>query len=105
MIRAEVGEHVVTKASYSAIVLATDLYIANLPATVNRCLHVFTARLDPFNRLAELHGDPAQQRFFSVDIEFRAEAPAYFGGNHAQFVFGNADHQCELRTKQMWYLR
>jgi hypothetical protein len=68
MIGAKVGNNVVAKTGDRPIVPATNLHRADLGAAVNRCLHVFAARLDPFDGLAQLDRDPTQQGLFRVDV-------------------------------------
>ena len=68
---------------------------------MNRRLHVLAPRFDPFDRFAELHRDPAEQRFFGVDVQLRSEAAADFRRDHAQLVFGNADHERDLRAHEV----
>src|SRR5947209_7226158 len=105
MIRAKVCEDVVAKTCDCSVVAAADLYVADLPASVNRRSHILAARLNPLHRFAELHRNPAQESFFAVNVQLRAEASADFRRDDAQLVFGNAYHERELRAKQMRNLR
>ena len=68
MISAEIGEHVIAKPRDRAVVSAPDFHSADLRAAMNRRLQVLAARLDPLDRLAELHRDPTEQSFFRINI-------------------------------------
>src|SRR5437870_3150052 len=105
MISAEISKDIVAKASNRAVVLAADFDSADLGPSMNGGLNVFTTRLDPFRRLAELHRDPTQQGLLSINIQLRTKAAANFRRDHAQFVFRNSDHQGELGSQQVWNLR
>src|SRR6185312_5657808 len=68
MIGSQICEHVVAQASDGAIVLAADFNCANLTSTVDGRLNIFATSFYPLHRLAELHRDPPEQRFFSINI-------------------------------------
>src|SRR5438132_5279039 len=104
MISAEIREHFVTQAGDCAVILATNFDGADLSASMNRRLHVFASRFDPFHRFAKLDRDPTEQSFFRVNIQLRTKASADLGCNNAQLVFGNADHQSKLGSQEVRYL-
>ena len=105
MICAEVCEDVVAQPRHRSIIATSDFDITNLPAPVNRRLNILAARLNPLDWFAQLHRNPAEQCFFRIDVELRAEAAADFGRDDAQAVFGYADHQRDLRSHEVRYLR
>ena len=99
MIRAEIREDVVTQAGNGTVTLAAYFHGADLRSTMNRRLEVFATCFNPFRRFAELHRDPAEQSFFRINVQLRAKAASDFGRDDAQLIFGNADHQSELRSQ------
>ena len=101
MIGAEIRKDAVTQTGKRAVVLERDFDVANLAAAMNRRLHVFASRFDPLDGFAKLHRDPAEQRFFRVNIQLRSKTAADFRRDHAQLVFGNSDHECDLRAHQV----
>src|SRR5438067_2028595 len=105
MIRAKVCKDVVAKTCDRPVVTAADFDVANLPAPVNRRSDILAASLNPLNGFSQLHSNPAKQSLFRVNVQLRAEASADFGRDDAQFVFRNAYHERELRSKQMRNLR
>src|SRR5207253_2965046 len=98
MVRSQVGENVVAKPGYRAVVFTPYLDIANLSAAVDRRLNVFAPAFNPFDRHAKLNRYPTEQCFFSVDVELRTKTASDFGSYHPQFVFGHSNHQRELSS-------
>src|SRR6185369_1368308 len=74
VISAHVCEDAVTQSEHGAVVLYCDFDIANLAASMDRRLDVFTPRFDPLNWFPELHRDPTEERFFRVDIQLGSKA-------------------------------
>src|SRR5437868_5948080 len=105
VVRAEVCDDVVAQARQSAVQLTADLYLADLAAPVNRRLHVLAPRLDPLGGPAQSHRNPSEQGLLGVDVQLRAEAAADFRRDDTELVFGDADHQRDLRTHEVRYLR
>src|SRR4030095_2076620 len=105
MIGTEVRKHTVTQSIYCSVVLERNLDVANLSASVNCRLNVFSTRFDPLHGFAELHRDPTDECFLTVNIQLGAKAAADFRSDHAQLVFRNANHDRELSAQQMRNLR
>src|SRR5574338_232454 len=101
MIRAEIREDAVTQSEQRAVVFERDFDIADLTATMNRRLNIFATRFDPLHGFPELHRDPAEQCFFRVHVQLRSETAADFWRDHAQLVFGNSEHERDLRAHEM----
>ena len=104
-IRSEIRNRVRLDSENRPVVLHRDLVIPDLVAAVNRRGGVLAARFDPFHRGVQLHRQVGAQRFFTIDVQLRAEAAAHFGRDDAQLVFGDADHCRQQRPEQMRNLR
>ena len=89
MIRAEILNQFELDAENGSVALGRDFVIIDMAAAVDRASEVFASRFDPLNRLADLHGDEAHQRFFGVDVQLAAESAADFRRDTRRWFSGS----------------
>src|SRR5215203_3587141 len=105
MVSPEIRKNAVTQTCERSIIFERYFDGADLSASMNSGLNIFASGFDPLNGFVQLHRYPSQQRFFAVDVQFGSETASDFRRDHTQFVFRNADHDCDLSSHQVRYLR
>src|SRR5947207_15075739 len=105
MIGAEIGHHIVSQPEDCAVVFTCYLDCADLAAPMDRGGEILSPRLDPFYWPRKFQRDEAEDGLFAVDVQLAAESAAHFWSDHANTIFRQLEHHCDLRAKQVGYLR
>ena len=92
VVSAEILNDFELQAEDGAVAFGGDFVVIDVAAAVDGGQEVFAAGFDPFDGLADLHGDEGHERFFGIDVELAAEAAADFGRDEAEAVFFEAQH-------------
>ena len=100
-VRPEIGDRPRPHPENRAVVLDRDFVFADLVAAVNRRGGVLAARLDPFDRRAEAHGEVPDQRLLGVDVQLGAEAAADLRRDDPQLVLRHREHPGQQRPDQV----
>ena len=101
-IRAHVGERVDAHARHLARCVHRQLSMGRVVAAVRVGEERLGAVGGPLDRTVDLLGRPGADRLLGVDEDFRAEAAADVGGDHAQLVLGReADEGRQHQTRDM----
>ena len=87
-----------------AVALGADLDVVDLVAPVVGDHHALRARLDPLHRAPELARRPRAADLLGVDLQLGAEAAADLGGDHADPVLADAEHDREEQAQEVRHL-
>jgi hypothetical protein len=102
-IRAHIGDGLDLQAQELAVLVERQLGMGDMVAAVRVGLERFAALGGPLDRPADPGRRPGDHRLFVVAEDLAAEAAAHVGGNDAQLVLGDAQH--ERRQDQAQHVR